>query len=108
MLTPRIQYLLTILPFVLAFIVMAIWMFADPISVEKVDETYTYRPKHNVAWLALPLGGMLIASGVFLARRGRLLALCSLVFFSIGVYVLWTALTLDLSNHQVRVTLNEV
>ena len=57
----KLKYLATVSPFVLIFVVMALWMFSDLIGVEKNGQTYIYRLNHNFALLFLPLSGFMIA-----------------------------------------------
>lgn len=104
----KLKYIATVSPFVLVFAAMAIWMLSDLIGIEKSGDTYTYRVKHNFAWLFLPFAGFMLASGVFIARLGRIAALCSLFFFGFALYAGWFALTSDMSNQHVRVSPNEV
>ena len=104
----KLKYLATVSPFVVVFVAMATWMLSDLISVEKTGGIYTYRVKHNFALLFLPFAGFMLASGIFLARLGRMAALCSLFFFGSAICTGWFALTSDTSNQHVRVSPNEV
>lgn len=104
----KLKYIATVSPFVLVLVAMAIWMLSDLIGVEKNGETYTYRVKHNFAWLFLPFAGFMLASGMFIARLGRIAALFSLFFFGMALYAGWFALTFDMSNQHVRVSPDEV
>ena len=104
----KLSYIATVSPFVLLFVAMAVWMLSDLIGIEKNGDTYTYRVKHNFAWLFLPFVGFMLVSGIFIARLGRIAALCSLIFFGVALYAGWSSLTSDLSNQHVRVSPNEV
>lgn len=78
-------------------------MLWDLVEIQKTDDVYIYRVKHNFGFLFLPLAGFCIASGMFVARLGRLAFVPCAVFVGCGLYVGWTGLMLDTSNHHVRV-----
>lgn len=87
---------------------MAAWMFLDFADIQRDGQVYTYRVKHNFAWLFLPLSGFAIGSGVFLARLGKRAILPALFFVAMGLSVGWTGLAIDTSNHHVRVGPDDV
>lgn len=82
---------------------MAAWMMWDFVEIQQTDDAYIYRSKHNLGLLFLPLAGFSIASGLFVARQGRLALVPCAAFVGLGLYVGWTGLTFDTSNHHVRV-----
>lgn len=104
----KFKYLASVAPFVVMFLVMAAWMLSDLVELERSESVYTYRGKHNFGWLMLPFVGFCFVSGFFVARLGRLAIIPALFFFGMGLFSAWTGMTLDTSNHHVRVSRDRV